>query len=209
MRAFIFFFSILTSVLTVSAQNVEIEGIYSFYTKADSVKNLDKPFLITPDFKVALSKLEKQHPSKFFEKSGDYFQSFEFDNSAFLYHLGILRYSYYNLTNEDYEASGDGALFSSLKFMVGEAISIYLKNDIEKYIEILQAVDTYNLSNDYVFHSKNIYTNEFNNLLFNELINDLSSNKTEYSTDWLLERNKMKEQLKSMLESDKENRKKQ
>lgn len=183
---------------------LEIDDILemnNLYAKTDSIKALKNPFSISEEFKLKLTELERQHPSQFFEKFYEYINEDKFDESSFLYHLGVIRYSYYNSTNKNFEASGDGALFPSLQYITGEMISIYLKNDIDKYIEILDAVDSYAEKNDYTFHSKNIDLKKYNELKFTELIKNLSDNKNKLKDEWSIEREEMKDYLSTALES--------
>jgi len=170
------------------------------FIKTDSVKKLNKTFKLDDKFRTVLSELEKQHPLHFFEKSAIYFKICKYDESAFLYHLGVLRYNYFNLTNKDYQASGDGALFESLKYETGENVSIYLKNYIDKFIEILKLVDEYVKTNDYSFHSKTINLKQYNELEYSKLINNLQKNKAKFIDEWTNERNKMLDTINKGIE---------
>lgn len=136
----------------------------------------------------------------FFEKFGEYLNRDKFDECSFLYHLGVLRYSYYNKTNKEYQASGDGALFASLKYMTEEFISIYLKNDIDKYMEILEEVDAYVENNDYDFHSKNIDLEKYNELRYTELIKILRDDREQFEEEWSTERRQKISNLDKIIE---------
>ena len=178
----------------------QILEMKKLYAKTDSIKNFKKPFTISEEFKSTLTELEKQHPSKYFEKFNEYLSQDKFDECSFLYHIGVLRYSYFNSTNKDYQAGGDGALFSSLKYMTGEIISVYLKNDIDKYVEILKAVDDYSENNDYTFHSKKIDLKKYKELKFTELIKNLIDNKNKFNKEWPIERKEMIDNLDKAVE---------
>lgn len=187
----------------------ELEALKSIYYKVDSVKELNKPFVITDDFNRTLEELNKLHPTAYFIKFNDYLDLDKFDECAFLYNLGVLRFQYYNQTNKKYEASGDGALFSSLKYISGESIFIYLKNDIDKYLEILKAVDQYVENNDYLFHSKQINEEKYRELRFTALIETLIENRNDLETEWKIEReeiliniDKTIEQFKNLTEEE-------
>jgi hypothetical protein len=193
-------FTLLILTNFAFGQMEQLIGLRNLYSKTDSLSKLKKPFVITEEFKSTLIDLDKGHPAKFFEKFNEYLNKDKFDECSFLYHLGVLRYRYYNATNKDYQASGDGALFSSLKYMTGEIISIYLKNDIDKYIEILNSVDNYCENNDYTFHSKFINIEKYNELKFVDLIKNLSENKNTFSEEWSKERKEMKDNLDKAVE---------
>jgi hypothetical protein len=184
----------------VYGQIEQINEMKKLYTKSDSLKKLNKPFIISEEFKLTLVELEKEHPAKFFEKFNEYLVKDNYNECAFLYHLGVLRYSYFNSTNKKYEASGDGALFASLKYMTGEVISIYLKNDIDKYIEILNLVDDYVEKNDYAFHSKKINIKKYKELEYDDLVTNLITNRTKFSEEWTTERKEMLENLNKSIE---------
>lgn len=185
---------------SVYGQIKQINEMKKLYSKSDSLKKISKPFVISQDFKLILIDLEKEHPAKFFEKFNECLAEDKFDECSFLYHLGVLRYSYFNSTNKKYEPSGDGALFASLKYMTGEIISIYLKNDIDKYIEILNSVDEYVAKNDYTFHSRKINTKKYNELKFDDLVKNLTTNKNKFSEEWATEKKEMLVNLEKMIE---------
>ena len=185
---------------TDSLKTNPLTEIKLLYIKTDSVKKLNKTFKLDDKFRALLSELEKQHPLHFFEKSAMYFKICRYDESAFLYHLGVLRYNYYNLTSKDYQASGDGALFESLKYEAGENVSIYLKNYIDKYLEILKLVDEYVKTNDYTFRSKTIDQKQYDKLQYGKLIDNLQKNRAKFTEEWTNERKKILEKINNGME---------
>ena len=200
MKKIVIFLSIIAFTANSYGQEMDITKVKNWYVKTDSIKNLNRPFILDNDFKIKLFKLEKQHPAIFFETFFEYLEKDKYDECAFLYCLGNIRYAYYNVTNKKYEPSGDGALFASLKYITGEIISIYLKNDIDKYIEILNSVNDYVKTNVYSFHSKKIDFKIYNELQYNKLIDNLNKNRDKFIEEWTEEREKMIERLDESIE---------
>ena len=85
------------------------------YTIADSLKAIGQISIIDTNsiFKKA-KMLDKKHPAGFFETSGNYLTKSKFNEAAFIYYLGLMRFRYYNSANPDYKSSEDGALLGSL-----------------------------------------------------------------------------------------------
>ncbi len=167
----------------------------SIFKTADSLKTNGKILDIDNSIYDVAKELDSQHPQKFFEKTAEYLAQSKFNEAAFLYYVGIMRYRYYNLTNPNYQDSGDGALLSSLKYAIGEPVNMYLKIDIDNFISILKKATKYYEDNDYSFQSKikNIekYTAQEKSYL--ELITELESNKKKYSDEWNSQMKKLRD----------------
>ena len=165
----------------------------NLYKSADSLNKLGKPFSIDSTINLEVKKLDKEHPAKYFEKAVELFKTNQFNDAAFLYYLGVLRYRFYNSVNPDYQASGDGALAASLQYEVGETINLYLKNNVDNFISALKFTTEYYKNNDYTFYSKQKNIEKYNKLFdnFSSLINDLETSKNKYKKEWDDERNLM------------------
>jgi len=168
----------------------ELQLYKNLYLTADSLNKLGRPFSIDSTTKIEVIKLDKEHPSKYFEKAAELFKTNQFNDAAFLYYLGLLRYRYYNSVNPDYQASGDGALAASLQYVVGETINLYLRNNVDNYISALKFTTDYYKNNDYTFYSREKDIDKYNELFdnFSSLISDLETNKSKYKKEWDEER---------------------
>lgn len=194
MTKFIIVYILLFLTTQVCVGQVEQLQLYkNLYKTADSLNKLGKPFSIDSTTKIEVKNLDKEHPSKYFEKAAELFKTNQFNDAAFLYYLGLLRYRFYNSVNPDYQASGDGALAASLQYAVGETINLYLKNNVDNFISALKFTTDYYKNNDYTFYSRQNNIDKYNKLFdnFSSLITDLETNKDKYKKDWDEERKMM------------------
>jgi hypothetical protein len=186
----IFFIFLLFYAAPSYSQGEELEMYRKIYKAADSVNKTGKVgFIDSFVFKMADS-LGETHPAAYFQKTAELEGALDFNGAAFLYYLGYLRYSYYNSSNPDYQASADGALFASLHSMIGEPVNIYMHANIDNFISILDAVIEYYRKNDFKFYPRNKdlkkYDQQWKTL--KKLTEDLQKNKAKYLVTWENER---------------------
>jgi hypothetical protein len=178
-------FLFVTVSLNSKAQD-EITIYKKLFAYSDSLSKTDKKGVISKETYTALSILDKQHPAGFFDKSSNLLKSGNFNDAAFVYYVGYFRYRYFNLANPDYKPSEDGALLGSLKYVIGEPINLFLRSDIDNFIEILENTKVWLTSNDYIYFSKaksiDTYNEELSQL--DTLITDFSTNKLKYKNQW-------------------------
>ncbi|TSD62956.1 hypothetical protein FFF34_018560 [Inquilinus sp. KBS0705] len=212
MRPIIIFAFLLISTLSASAQNdigpTEIEQakqemlLYKkMYAYADSIKTRTPGFLDKTIFSIADS-LDALHPSNYFLKSAEIFKMSKYNESAFLFYLGALRYRYYNLVDPNYKESDGGALASALRVTLGEPINTYLKCNIENYIQILKESADWYIKHDYRFMSRTknpeMYSEQYSNVI--NAADEIEKNKTKYQSEWGDEREEFKKQMKQMFD---------
>lgn len=190
----LFFTFIFFLVTTLCFGQIEqLEAIKKIYTTADSLNKLGKPFSVDSlTFKKA-KMLDKQHPAKYFEEVGELLKQAKYNDAAFLYYMGLMRYRYYNSVNPNYQASGDGALAASLRYVVGEPINLYLKTNIDNFASALKFASDYYSNNDYNFYSKTENPTKYDEVVkeFSNLIKDLETNRAKYEKEWNEEKNIM------------------
>ncbi|MFN4364770.1 hypothetical protein [Chryseobacterium hispalense] len=116
-----------------------------------------------------------------------------------------MRFRYYNSANPDYQASGDGALLGSLKYVIGEPINMYLRTDIDNFIFIIKLTISYYSNNDFKFFSKDKNEEKFNAQIksYTDLLAELETNKKKYKEQWSTERKTMEENSNGMIEEQK------
>src|SRR6187402_808622 len=115
----------------------------SVYKTADSLKKSGRiTDLDTAIFDKAKT-LDKLHPMQYFESIPDYLKKEKFNEAAFLYYTGLMRYRYFNSVNPDYQESNDGALLASFLSVMGAPVNLYLKTDVDNFISILKKAIAY------------------------------------------------------------------
>jgi hypothetical protein len=114
----------------------------------------------------------------------------KFNDAAFLYYLGRLRYRYYNAVNPAYEASGDGALLGSFEYIFGETLNLYLKTNIRNFISVVKASGDYFAQHDYAFYPKAHNPAKYDTLAtaYTVLVKNLETNTEKYRKEWDEER---------------------
>jgi len=175
----------------------QLQGYKRLYTTADSLNKLGKPFSVDSTTIQTAKMLDKQHPAKYFETVGELFKQGAYNDAAFLYYLGVLRYRYYNSANPKYQASGDGALAASLQYVAGEPINLFLKTNINHFLSVLKSASDYYSKNDYDFYSRTKDTAKYEKVVegFSSLIKDLETNRAKYEKEWNEERKMMVENI--------------
>lgn len=168
------------------AQIGQLETYKKLYRTADSLNKLGKPFSVDSITFEKVKSLNKQHPSKYFEEATHLFKDAKYNDAAFVYYLGRLRYRYYNSVNPKYQASDDGALAASLQYVVGEMVNLFLKTNFDNFVSALKFSSDYYLKNDYIFYSRTKNPVKYEEIAkgFSSLIEDLKTNKTKYEKEW-------------------------
>lgn len=206
MRKLILFLFTTIFVSTFSFGQNELELYKRIYRTADSLKAIGQISAIDTTLLFTNAKmLDNIHPSGFFETSGEFLTQSKFNEAAFVYYLGLMRFRYYNSANQDYQASGDGALLGSLKYVFGEPINMYLRTDIDNFIFIIRITVSYYSNNDFKFFSKDKNEEKFNAQIksYNDLLIELETDKEKYMEEWAKERKTMEEDIDKMIEEQK------
>lgn len=175
------------------------------YRIADSLNAVGKISQFdTTIYKIADS-LNNCHPIGYFNVAAELLNQSKFNEAAFLYYLGNLRFRYYNSVNPDYQPSGDGALFASLKSVMGDPINIYQRINIDNFISVLKRVTKYTSENDYKFYSRDKNIEKYNNIIekWNNQIIDMETNKEKYSAEWNNDRINYEKKLDVAIEENK------
>jgi len=201
MTKLISLFILTLFISTFSYGQDELKLYKNIYRTSDSlkltgnIKDIDSTI-----FKTAIN-LDKQHPSKFFETSGELLAKAKFNEASFIYYLGLMRFRYYNSVNPDYQPSGDGALLGSLKYVMGEPVNMYLKTDIDNFISITKMTIEYYGKNDFTFYTKQKDIEKFNSQTksYVELVTELETNKTKYTEQWDTERKTMEKNIDELI----------
>ena len=153
--------AILTSIHSFGQNELELYKV--LYKTADSLIAIGEISSIDTTSIFAKAKnLDNKHPVEYFKVSSKYLEKFKFNEAAFFYFLGSMRYRYYNSANPKYKPGDDGALYSSFKYVVGEPLKMFLQTDIDNMISIIRLAIYYYSGNDYDFFSKDKNKEKYN-----------------------------------------------
>ena len=153
-KQLILIFSLLIFSLNSKAQD-ETKFYKILFAYADSLSKTGQKGIVSKEIYGIIENLDKNHPSGFFEKSGELINEGKFNEASLVFYIGYFRYRYFNLANPDYKPSEDGALLSSLKSIMQEPINLFLRTDIDNFIKILENCKEWLTKNDYSYFSKN------------------------------------------------------
>ena len=194
------FFWVFTSLLIATncySQIEQLEKYKNLYTTIDSLNKLGQPFLVDSLTVKKVKILDNQHPAYYFAEVGNLLIHLKFNDAAFAYYLGMLRFRYYNLENPEYHSYGDGAMAVSLQYGMGEPVNFYLKTNIDNFRSALQFSSRYFAENDYTFFSKKKDPEKYDSLIviYSDMIKDLETNREKYQKKWADERETLIESI--------------
>jgi hypothetical protein len=178
---------------TLFGQLQQMQVYTNLYRTADSLNNVGRLYAADNSILKEVNRLDRKHPEKYFEAIGDCMKQGRFDDAAFLYYLGILRYRYYNRANPRYQASGDGALLASFEYMAGGPINLYVRTNIDNFVAILKASSGYFAQHDYPFYPRAKSPANYDSAatIYSILINDIQTNREKYQKQWDEQRNQL------------------
>ncbi len=84
--------------------------------------------------------LQNKHPSEYYKRAAELFQTGRRDDAVFVYYLGQLRWRIYIKANPSLPPDGDPALFDALSDVMGRPINQYAFGDIPILACTMQAV---------------------------------------------------------------------
>lgn len=171
------------------------------FNYADSLPIRGKIGQVSNAVMATAKALDKSRPIAYFEKAVELVDKGDYNGASFLYHLGNLRFRYYNSSNPKYEPSGDGALLASFNYVLGEPLGYYLRSNADNFIEILKKCKSYYLANDYEFYSKEKdpvkYSEQADKM--NKVITDVETNKATYQETWNSQRQEFTKNMDDLL----------
>lgn len=189
MKRFLILLSFFALSNLIYAQNEEVNLFKNILKKGDSIS---KTKIDTVQIFKITSKLDKKHPSQYYDEMANFLSAEKYNEAVFLFYLGQMRYKFYNSVNPKYQPSNDGALFASLKMVLGEPINLYARTNSENFIRILTLVKDYYKNYDYKFYPKKNNVEKYDAQIKNieELIKIIQDEKSSLETSWNEERKK-------------------
>src|SRR5258705_7574762 len=91
----------------------EVMAYKRLFNYADSLPIRGSVGQVSNTLMTTAKTLDKNRPVAYYEKAAELMGKGDYNGASFLYYLGNLRYRYYNSSNPQYSASGDGALLAS------------------------------------------------------------------------------------------------
>jgi hypothetical protein len=181
------------------AQIEQLQQYQRLFTVADSFNRAHYTFSSDSSLLTRAHSLDQLHPSGFFDAAIQLLVEARYYDAAFFYYLGKFRFIYYNAINPHYQASGDGALFSSLSYIVGEPIDFFLKTNSNNFILVIKEVQHYCVSTQGKknYFKKDNFNEIYEGLLsqYSKMAEDIQQHQQTFEPIWKMERNLMEEYI--------------
>lgn len=163
-KALIFFFIVLTLIGCSSTS--EIKG---------------EPEISQSSPEEMLNGITQKHPVTYIQIAAELLKRGDKNEAVVWYYVGQMRYRAHLMANPDLEPTGDPALYSSLKYVVGTPINEYAGSNVENWELLIMKAIEWNSANENSFTPKHefpeIYEKIQNNFI--EFKNYVSQNKDE------------------------------
>ncbi|MGQ8367283.1 hypothetical protein [Glaciecola sp. 1036] len=125
--------------------------------------------------------IESKHPATYLILAAKLFGEDEKNEAVKWYYVGQIRFRAYLMANPELEPSGDPALYSSLKYMIGSPINEYAGSDPDNWVALIDSALIWHAEKPNHFTpkdtNKEIYKEIENG--FNEIRNRVESSKDE------------------------------
>lgn len=185
--------SFITNMAVAQQLNKNKEPFEIFYKRADSINLVNPNLVINDSIYKKLKELDAKEPYFFFAEATSLyeFENDKYDYAATFFYVGLIRYKYFMLVNPNY-APGDGWMVSeSMKQNYEERITLYLKNNIEKYKAVLMFAVDYCKMNNYIYWKKNTDEGLLKKVIepYSTLLKELQINKNKYEQMFQKEKN--------------------
>jgi hypothetical protein len=163
-KLIIFFFIVLT--LGGCASTSETEG--------ESKINRSSP-------DEMLNGITQKHPVTYIQLAAELLKQGQKDEAVVWYYVGQMRYRAHLMANPNLEPSGDPALYSSLKYVVGTPINEYAGSNVENWERLIAKAIEWNSVNENSFTPKDQFPEIYEKIQkeFIEFRNYVSQNKDE------------------------------
>ena len=178
----------------------EVQMYRDIYKAADSLPRNGRTGVVDTSVYKLAADLDKEHPAGYFDAATKFMADRHFNEAAFMFYLGQLRFKYYNATNPAYKASDDGALSGALSYVVGEPINMYLRADADNFIGILHLSLKYYQEHDYKFFPRSKSPENYQAQAdgISGLIAAIEKDKEQNKQKWAEERQHMEQSFDAM-----------
>lgn len=196
-------FAITIIVFSSFLSKAQIDQLHLYerlFRVADSLHCVGYTFHVDSFTLERAHSLDQLHPSSFFEASTRLLAESRYYEAAFMYYLGKFRFQYYNAVNPKFQSSGDGALYSSLSYIVGEPIDLFLKINSSNFILVIKAVQhyCYTTQSEKIYFKKDNFNEIYNGLLhqYSKFAADIEQHQSTYDAIWKTERNLLEDNIR-------------
>ena len=100
------------------------------------------------------NEITKKHPVTYIQLAAELLKNGEKDEAVVWYYIGQMRYRAHLMSNPNLDPSGDPALYSSLKYVVGTPINEYAGSDVDNWEALISRALEWNSSNENTFTPK-------------------------------------------------------
>ncbi len=104
-----------------------------------------------------ITDIENKHPVTYFLLAGNVFNEGDKDRAVEWYYIGQIRFRAYLMANPDLDPSADGALYASLKSVLGPQINEYAGADPDKWVTLIDNAIIWHRSHPNGHTPKNTY----------------------------------------------------
>lgn len=208
---YLFMIAMFPYLLAAQDDGIDLEKIRSkalvykwLFNYADSLEIIGDVGLVSDDVIQIAKHLDKGHPVDYFTKASQLLKVRKYNDASFLYHLGDLRYRYYNSANPKYIKVDDEALLSSFNSTLGQPIGYYLMSNIDNYLSILRKCAEYYVANDYLFYPKRKNAAKYKLQVdtLSKTIDNLETDRATYQVVFETMRSEFEESVDSVLAQD-------
>lgn len=128
-----------------------------------------------------LNGITKKHPVTYIHLASALFRQGQKDEAVVWYYVGQMRYRAHLMANPNLDPSGDPALYSSLKYVVGTPINEYAGSNVDNWVKLIEQAIAWNSANENSFTPKNQFSDIYKKVQGNfvEFKNYVSKNKDE------------------------------
>jgi hypothetical protein len=130
---------------------------FNIYTFADSSHSINNQTI-----EVIKKDIINKHPSSYIILASKLFKDKKMDEAVKWYYIGQIRYRAHLMANPKLDPSGDPALYTSLKYVIGSSINQYAGKDPDHWLELIEESIKWHTENPNGYTPKNtnkeIYT---------------------------------------------------
>ena len=116
-----------------------------------------EPVVTEQNLDELITDIENKHPVTYFLLAANLFKADDKDQAVEWYYIGQMRFRAYLMANPDLDPSADGALYASLKSVLGPQINEHAGADPDKWVTLINNAINWHQSHPNGHTPKNKY----------------------------------------------------